>query len=284
MKKILVTGASGFVGSRFCSHYKYKGAIRTVSLQQSAVEAIDFKGVKCILHLAGIAHRMEKTPDALYHDVNHKLSYNLAKKAKEAGVEHFVYMSTIKVYGDHKESLAPDITCEPDDAYGESKLLGEQAIQSLASEDFTISIIRPPLIYGPGVKGNMKKLIALIGKCKVLPFGRIYNQRSIVGIDNLLSLITLLLEKRPSGVFLVQDAQPLSTTQLIEMIGKAQGKPIKLLAIPEILRSLMKMLMPEMYKRLFGSLVVDDSQTRSQLGYSPSVSTVKGIEAMVNNS
>lgn len=284
MKELLVTGASGFVGSRFCSQYKDKYSICTISLQKSVVADIDFEKVDTVLHLAGIAHRMEKTPDELYHKINHKLSYELALKAKEAGVKHFIYMSTIKVYGDHMELVAPDVPCEPDDAYGESKLLGENAIQSLSSDKFIVSIIRPPLIYGPGVKGNMKKLIELTGKRKVLPFGRIDNQRSLVGIDNLLALIELILKNRPSGVFLVQDAQPLSTSQLIELIGEAQGRSLKLISIPGIVRSLLKVLKPGIHKRLFGSLLVDDSQTRSELGFTPPISTDEGIKAMIKNS
>ena len=111
MKTVLITGASGFVGQRFCVNNKDRYSIKTVSLQKAQIEDLDFSGVDVILHLAGIAHRMEKTDDSLYFEVNYELTKKLAEAAKEAGVGHFIFVSTIKVYGDDYELLTPETAC-----------------------------------------------------------------------------------------------------------------------------------------------------------------------------
>ena len=283
MKEVLVTGASGFVGQLFCVKNKDRYIIKTVSLQNIKVKDLDLSSVDVILHLAGIAHRMEKTDDSLYYDVNYELTKELATAAKAANVGHFLFVSTIKVYGDEYELLTPDTECRPNDAYGKSKLLAEEALNGLKSEHFKVSIVRPPLIYGQGVKGNMKKLIALVEKRKYIPFGNINNLRSIVGVDNFVALLDRVIETRKSGTFLIQDTEPVSTSRLISEISKAKNINVKLISIPRVMRFTIKKIAPEIYKRLFGSLVVDDSATRNILNFEPPYSFEEGVRLMVKN-
>ncbi|KOF03996.1 hypothetical protein OB69_03050 [Roseivirga seohaensis subsp. aquiponti] len=283
MKEVLVTGASGFVGQLFCVKNKDRYIIKTVSLQNIKVKDLDLSSVDVILHLAGIAHRMEKTDDSLYYDVNYELTKELATAAKAANVGHFLFVSTIKVYGDEYELLTPDTECRPNDAYGKSKLLAEEALKGLESEDFKVSIVRPPLIYGQGVKGNMKKLIALVERRKYIPFGNINNLRSMVGVDNFVALLDRVIETRKSGTFLIQDTEPVSTSRLISEISKAKNINVKLISIPRVMRFTIKKIAPEIYKRLFGSLIVDDSATRNILNFEPPYSFEEGVRLMVKN-
>lgn len=280
-RNLLVTGSSGFVGSSFMDSAKGHIKIRSVSLQNTRVEEMDFDRIDIILHLAGIAHRMEKTEDSLYYDVNYQLTKDLAIAAKASGVRHFIFVSTIKVYGDDYELLTPETECKPNDAYGKSKLMAETALEELGSDDFRVSIVRPPLIYGPQVKGNMQKIVNLIEKRRVIPFGNINNKRSMVAVDNLVALLDRIIETGKSGLFLIQDSEPVSTSKLISEIAKCKGKQINLISIPIVLRYTMKLIVPEIYKRLFGSLVVDDSKTRELLNFQPPYSFEEGIRSMV---
>ena len=283
MKTVLITGASGFVGQRFCVNNKDRYSIKTVSLQNAQIEDLDLSGVDVILHLAGIAHRMDKTDDSLYFQVNYELTKKLAEAAKQAGVGQFIFVSTIKVYGDDYELLTPETMCRPNDAYGKSKLMAEAALKDWETKDFIISIVRPPLIYGQGVKGNMQKLMGLVENRKYIPLGNINNKRSMLGLDNFVALLDRVIETRKSGTFLIQDSEPVSTSRLISEIAKGKNIQIKLISIPWVVRYTIKKIAPEIYKRLFGSLVVDDSATRNLLNFEPPYSFEEGIRLMAKN-
>ncbi|WP_305981817.1 NAD-dependent epimerase/dehydratase family protein [Roseivirga thermotolerans] len=282
-KTILVTGSSGFVGKRFIERGSREYLLKTISLQNTEIDDIDFSNVEVVLHLAGIAHRMEKTQDQLYYDVNYELTKSLAIQAKNAGVKQFVFMSTIKVYGDHYHHLTLETPCLPNDAYGKSKLLAEEFLNELNSEIFKVAIIRPPLIYGPGVKGNIAKLIRLVETKTYIPLGGIDNQRSMVSIDNLIQLILLIIEKESSGVFLIQDAKPISTSQLLGEIINAKKSKANLIRIPKVVEWMIRLLKPEVHIRIFGSLVVDDSQTKKLLNYKPLETTSEGVLKMIKS-
>ena len=123
----------------------------------------------------------------------------------------------------------------------------------------------------------------LVDKRRIIPLGDINNKRSMVGVDNLVSLLNLIIEERPDGIFLVQDDTPVSTSELISQIGKAKGLRLRLVSIPVVFRFLIKKVMPEIYKRLFGNLTVDDSKTRKELNFRPPYSFAEGIELMTKN-
>lgn len=282
-RSILVTGASGFVGSRFLEVADDRYNINVVSLQSSKIEELNFEGVDTVLHLAGIAHRMERTEDKLYFDINYELTKKLALKAKNGGVKQFLFMSTIKVYGDGYDYLTLETPCLPNDAYGKSKLLAEEYLSEINAESFKVAIIRPPLIYGPGVKGNMAKLIRLVETKRFIPLGGIDNQRSMVSIDNLIHLIFLMIEKESTGIYLIQDDMPISTSQLLGEIIESKKSKAELIRIPKLVEWIIRLIKPEMHIRIFGSLVVEDSKTKKLLNYKPLETTSEGILKMIKS-
>ncbi|MBK9736644.1 MAG: NAD-dependent epimerase/dehydratase family protein [Saprospiraceae bacterium] len=217
---ILLSGSSGFVGKYALSYFQTESEVKTVSLQNTAPSQVDFSGIKTIIHLAGMAHRMEVTDPKSYFTVNHKLTLDFAINAKSQGVSHFVFVSTVKVYGDNKgiDYFAEESKCQPTDPYGESKWRAEQDLLTLVDDHFLVSIIRPPLVYGSNVKGNLQNLISMIRKYPLVPFGGINNQRSMVYVGNLVALITTILNQKRGGIFLAGDAQYHSTTELVDMI------------------------------------------------------------------
>ncbi|NET34797.1 MAG: NAD-dependent epimerase/dehydratase family protein [Cyanothece sp. SIO1E1] len=284
MKKILLTGASGFIGSRFQEQYANLYQIVPFSLQTGGVEDIDFADIDAIVHLAGIAHRMEPTPDELYYRINHGLTIKLATAARGGGVRHFVFMSTIKVYGEIKEeeeAITEKTDCQPSDAYGESKRRAEVDLRNLEATNFRVAIVRTPVVYGPGVKGNIKRIMELANRPIPLPFGKIENARSMVALDNLLALLERILNTNASGTFLPTDPSPLSTTHLVSSIRKELGHRPKLVALPLPFRWLFKRIKPQLYTRLFGSLRIEGQSTNQALEFSPPFTTDQGIKTMV---
>jgi UDP-glucose 4-epimerase len=282
--QILVTGSSGFVGSRLLKSSEFKNQVQTVSLQQAAPSQIDFSGIQTIIHLAGIAHRMEPTPDELYFSINHELTLQFATAAKNAGVKHFIFLSTIKVYGDEQlqtQEISESTPCHPNDAYGGSKMKAEQDLRLLEDENFEVSIIRPPLIVGPDAKGNLLALMKLAQKPLPLPFGNIPNERAMIHLDNLIAFIRHLVNQPTSGIFLINENQPLSTTELIAEIRKSMGYNRSwLISIPGFFRSLLARFKPELHHRLFGSIQIKCTQSFERTGFTLPFELTEGIQLM----
>ena len=177
---MLITGASGFVGSHAVPVLGKKYQVDTISLKGKKTDHIELNHYNVILHLAGIAHQAVDISEEEYNSVNHKLAVQLAESAKKAGVSHFIFMSTVKVYGEIDElPFREDSICDPKDAYASSKLNAEKDLLAMNSPSFIVSVIRPALIYGKGVKGNLAKLISLIRKLPVVFFPLIHNKRSL---------------------------------------------------------------------------------------------------------
>jgi nucleoside-diphosphate-sugar epimerase len=205
--KIKITGANSFVGKSFIENSRYDN-INEICLINNKVEDINLANEDVVLHVAAIVHQTEKIAEEKYFEVNCDLALEVAKKAKQQGIKHFVFLSTVKVYGDYhpeKGVWSENSECEPNDSYGKSKYAAEKALIELIDDSFTVSIIRPPLIYGIGVKANMLSIIKLIDKFPLLPLGKIENKRSFTSIENLVQLIDRVIEKRVSGVFLAMD-------------------------------------------------------------------------------
>ena len=166
MNKILITGTNSFVGTNFMKYSKYR-EIDEVSLFDKNPEDIDFKGYDVIIHLVAIVHQTIKIPEDQYFKVNRDLCIEVAKHAKKAGVKQFVFLSTVKVYGKFIKGYSywnEKSPCFPDDAYGKSKYAAEIALKELNDKDFTVSIVRTPLVYGEGVKANMLSILKLVKK------------------------------------------------------------------------------------------------------------------------
>jgi nucleoside-diphosphate-sugar epimerase len=308
---VLLTGASGFVGRAVLNAAKQRGVVVRPVFRSLAsargqagaalVSGLDgeadwsqaLQGVDVVIHAAARAHVMrEEALDPLteYRRVNVQGTSNLARQAAAAGVRRFVFISSIKVNGEATLSGRPftaDDAPAPEDAYGISKAEAETELRRIAQETgMEVTIIRPPLIYGPGVKGNFSSLMNWVRRGLPLPLGGVtHNRRSLVGLDNLVDLIWVCVEhpKAANQTFLISDGEDLSTTELLRRIGKALNCPARLLWVPAGLIALMASLLGKkvISQRLLGSLQVDISKTCELLDWKPIVAVDEGLRRAV---
>lgn len=281
MKKLLVTGSNGFVGSYFIEKYKDKYDINKFSFLNDDFEELNCKYLDIVLHLSAFVHQMAGVSKAEYEKVNIIQTLELAKKTKESGAKHFIFMSTVKVYGEETDIPYAEYTqCTPLDDYGKSKLKAEVELLKLEDENFKVSIIRTSIVYGYGVKANIKSLIKLVAKVPVLPFSGIENRRSLVYVGNLCHLVNVVIERKKQGIFMCCDDEPLSTSKLIELIANNLDKKVYLIKIP-FFETVLKILKPSFHKRLYGSLEVDNTVTKEKLNLINPYSVEEGIELMI---
>ncbi len=279
--KILVTGSNGFVGNYFINKYKNKYEIKTFSFLKDDINSLDCSYIDVVFHLSALVHQMGGASCEEYERVNVIQTLQLAKKAKESCVKHFVFMSTVAVYGIETGMMNEKSDYTPITEYGKSKLRAEIELQKLENKNFKVSIIRPPIVYGKNAPGNMKSLLKLINKVPLLPFGKIENKRSMVYIGNLSHLVDEIIIQKKSGVFLASDDEPISTSRLIELIAKNLDKKIYLVKIP-FFESLLELVKPSFHKRLYGSLEIDSSITKEKLNLKNPYSVEEGIKLMIN--
>ncbi|MBK2111610.1 NAD-dependent epimerase/dehydratase family protein [Francisella tularensis subsp. novicida FSC159] len=260
-KRILVTGLSSYIGNSFAAKYNSDFSIDKISLRDVSWANIDLSGYDAVLHVAGIAHT-SKDPKLKekYYKINTQLTYDLAKQAKDQGVRQFVFLSSIIVYGDsapigQQKVITKYTEPKPDDFYGDSKLQAEIKLNSLASDDFNIAIIRPPMVYGEGSKGNYPKLVKLAKYTFIFP--NINNQRSVISIDNLSKEIAEIILQTKHGVFLPQDNEYFCTSQFIKNYRKdVLGKRTYLTKIfNPIIRLLAKKV--DFVNKVFGNLTYE---------------------------
>ena len=281
--KIGITGAGGFVGKRFTEYNRDKYQFNRIPLRNLPSSEMVLPGVDVILHMAGKAHDMRVSDEKVYNEVNVDLTTRLANQAKQRGISHFIYISSVKVYGDDRtDYLDEDSECRPTDAYGKSKLQAENYLKSIQTPEFKVAIVRPPLVYGPGVKGNMIRLLRLAEKNMPLPFGGVKNERSMVFIDNLVELINRVIDTKATGTFVAGDAQPISTAELMTFIRSFMNKRRGMVSIPSLGQKLLKALRPKLFNRLFGSFVIHNQKTNERLGFQPPYSTEYGVKQMVD--
>ena len=289
-KTLMITGASGFIGSNFIERYKNKYNVIPVDLLKVKPEQLNFENVDCVLHLAALVHQMNGAPREKYFEINTKLTKRMAEESKKQGVKHFVFYSTVKVYGydgdlyNHNIILNENSPCNPkNDPYGESKWEAEKILKNLEDENFKVGIIRPPMVYGKGVKGNMKSLIKLIEKLLILPFNYNKNKRSLVNIENLMYLTSLVIDKKAQGVFLPLDEKNLSLKEIVEGIEKAyELKRINISMIQPFFWLFAK-IKPNIMVRLYGSLQFENKETKEKLSYIPKISYEDGIRKMIGD-
>ena len=240
---------------------------------------LDLSNIDIIVHCSALVHQMEEAAWEQYEEININQTIQLAEKAKKNGVKHFIFLSTIKVYGEESdEHYYEKSKTNPLDYYAISKLKAEDSIRNIEANDFQVSILRCPLIYGFGVKANLTNLISLIKKIPILPFKNVKNKRSIVFVGNVCFLLArlILLEKR--RIFFASDDKPISTTELIQVIAKCLEKRVFLINILFFNR-LLKIVKPSYYQRLFGSLVINNDYTMKTLQLKKNkYSTVYGIK------
>ena len=300
--KILVTGATGFVGSpliRLLSSQEHQviGAVRSHSnISVNTFAGVEFKAVgdihgsldwvphltsiDAVVHLANRAHVMNESdanPLALYRSVNTEGTLQLARQAAAAGVKRFIFISSVKVNGESTlpgQKFSPASEYIPTDPYGLSKYEAEKGLRELSLRaGMEVVIIRPPLIYGPGVKANFLKMMRWVEKGVPLPLGSIANQRSLLGIDNLLDFIGVCLNhpKAAGQTFLISDDQDISTTELLKEIASAMHRSSRLLPIPQFVlgKSLILLGQGHIAERLCASLQLDITLAMTRLSWKP---------------
>lgn len=300
--KYLVTGANGFLGKHICQYLEsqnidhravtrsgHGNQFSTGDLTQFTNWKDLFNDVTVVIHAAAKAHDMSQASglNEVYQAVNFDLTVKLAENAKLHGVKKFIFISTIKVNGENTvdHPFQADDSPNPIDPYGISKFQAEQALLKMNEPGrFDVTIIRPCLIYGTGVKANFKSLVQLVKKGLPLPFGLVNNKRSIVSVDNLIDLIMTCTRKpQATGqIFLVSDGDDLSLPGLIQKIAKAQGQKIMMLPIPlSIIRfGLFLLGKKDLGQRLFSNLHVDITKNKTVLDWKPPFTTEQSLAKM----
>lgn len=275
MKRILITGINSYLGNAIEQYLmEYNSAlgkehyrVDKVSLKDDVWKYSSFSGYDAILHVAGIAHAdignvSQETRD-LYYQVNCGLTLAVAEKAKTEGVPQFIYFSSVIVYGEssglgQQKMITADTQPQPANFYGDSKLQAEVGLQKLCEEEFSVAILRLPMIYGKGSKGNFPLLVKIAEKLPVFP--TINNSRSMLYVENLAEFVRLLAEQGKGGIFFPQNAKYVSTAQMVQLIGEVRGKKIHLW---KILNPLVKLAnhipgkISGMVNKAFGSLTID---------------------------
>lgn len=302
--KLVLTGGRGFVGTAVTRRLAEKPGIALIAagghrLPAAADGANDMPGWRAVLaqadavlHLAARAHILRDDaadPLAAYRAVNTAATLHLATQAAAAGVRRFVFVSTVKVHGESTrpgqpftESMAP----APDDPYALSKWEAEQGLAAIAAATgMEVVIVRPPLVYGPGVKANFAALMRAVQRGWPLPLGALDNRRSLVALDNLVDLLLLCLTHPAAAgqTFLVSDGRDLSTTELLRGLGQAMNRPARLLPVPPALLQAGARLLGRgaAAQRLCGNLQVDITKARTLLGWTPPVSVDEGLRRAV---
>lgn len=227
MKKVLVIGASSYIGQKFKEYVllnnKNDLVVDMTSASDGSWRNVDFKGYDTILHLSAIVHRKEKkNMEGLYYEVNHRLAVEVAKKAKDSQVRQFVFMSTAAVYGAHTGCITKETLPKPTTFYGKSKLAAENDIIKLQDDDFKVAIVRPPMVYGEGCKGNYQRLVKLVKYIPIFP--EYHNKRSVLNINRLCEYLLDLIIKEQNGLFQPQDNEYMDTCREVVKIRKSIGK------------------------------------------------------------
>lgn len=308
---ILVTGGTGFVGSALLQRLLTDGLEARASARSSLsaeLKGVQYRpildmtaatdwsaaliGVQAVVHCAARVHAMQDDatdPLQAYREVNVNGTLNLARQAAQAGVGRFVFVSSIKVNGEATHPGQPfsaDDKPAPLDPYGVSKQEAELGLREIeAQTGMEVVIVRPPLVYGPGVKANFASMIRWVARGIPLPLGTIHNARSIVALDNLVDLlVTCLTHLAAAGqTFLVSDGEDVSTTELLRRTAQAMGKKALLLPVPASVLEWGATLLGKraVAQRLCGSLQVDITKTRRLLGWNPPLTLDQGLKKAV---
>lgn len=301
-KTVLLTGVTGFVGRAIASELNTKelrllsrqdphfaeGIFCKAEISALADYSIYLEQVDVVIHAAARVHVMADTatePLDEYRAVNVAGTLNLAKQAAAAGVKRFIFVSSIKVNGEGTgagKAFCYNDQPQPENPYGISKAEAESGLRQLAVETgMEVVIIRPPLVYGPGVKANFAAMLKLANKNLPLPFGAIHNKRSLVALDNLVDLIVTCIDhlQAANQTFLVSDDQDVSTTELLQLMTRAAGKKPRLIPVPVSWLTLAGKLTGKqaVIDRLCGNLQVDISHTKQTLGWQPPITVEEGI-------
>jgi UDP-glucose 4-epimerase len=264
MKNILITGKNSYIGTSLENWLmrepdKYK--VDTVDMKDGLWKEADFSSYDVVFHVAGIAHvSSDPMMEDLYYKVNRDLTIETAEKAKAEGVKQFIFMSSIIVYGDSSRSkrvIDKNTVPTPNNFYGNSKLQAEEGIKRLESDDFKIVVVRPPMIYGKGSKGNYPRLANMAKKIPLFP--DIYNERSMLHIDNLCEFIKVMIDYKEIGLYFPQNKEYVKTSNLVKTIAEIHGKKILMTKVFNPVLRLMFGI--GIVNKVFGNLVYEKSMS-----------------------
>lgn len=264
MKNILITGKNSYIGTsleNWLMRERDKYKIDTIDMKDGSWKEKDFSEYDVVFHVAGIAHvSSDPKMEDLYYKVNRDLTIETAGKAKAEGVKQFIFMSSIIVYGDSSSSkrvIDKNTIPTPSNFYGNSKLQAEEGIEDLESDDFKIVILRPPMIYGKGSKGNYTRLANMAKKIPVFP--DINNERSMLHIDNLCEFIKVMIDHEETGLYFPQNKDYVKTSELVKTIAEVQGRKIWMISWMNWLIRMMFGI--EIVNKVFGNLVYEKSMS-----------------------
>lgn len=249
--KILITGKTSYIANTLKNHLDKEHEVTLVSLRNTGLDGLDLTA-EVLIHCAAIVHK-RNIDEETYSSVNTSLTIELAKKARECGVKQFIFFSTMAVYGLTTGEINAETKETPITPYGRSKLDAENGILPLASEDFKVAVIRPPMVYGPDCPGNFKSLYRLAKKMPVFPY--VKNERSMIYAGNLAEFIRFVIVNDLSGIFCPQDEQYVCTSDMVRQIGCAAGKKIYLSKLLGTVILLFKN--TELVRKIFLSLTYD---------------------------
>jgi UDP-glucose 4-epimerase len=230
VKKILITGANSYIGisvSNWLAKYPDQYQVDTVDTFNDAWKQADFTKYDVVYHVAGIAHVKEtKKNKPLYYQVNRDLPIAIAQHAKENGVKQFILMSSMSIYGMDTGVITKETLPKPKTNYGKSKLQAEEGVYAITDESFHVMVLRPPMVYGKGCRGNFQSFIKLVKRLPLFP--RVDNQRSMIYIDNLCAFIKLSVDRELSGLYFPQNKEYMNTTEMAKWIAESLGKKVYL--------------------------------------------------------
>ncbi|MEW4354209.1 NAD-dependent epimerase/dehydratase family protein [Streptococcus pneumoniae] len=267
MKKILIAGAYSYIGTsleKWLMQSEEEYEVQTLDMRDPSWRTADFSSFDSIFHVAAIVHQNEKKIDSnLYDTVNRDLPIEVAKKAKEAGVGQFIFLSTMSVYGADEEVITARTVENPQTHYGRSKLEAEHGLRGLEMDSFRVAILRPPMVYGPHATGNYTRLSKF---SKILPiFPHIKNQRSMIYIDNLSEFVRQAIDTRLGGLHFPQNEAYVTTSTLVKEIRQAHGKEILLISFFNPVINCLRGIKP--IQKLFGNLVYSQDLSQENFHY-----------------
>lgn len=281
--KILITGQKGSIANHIRKSWTEKD-LHFVSFRQDSFENKIFKGIDVIIHLAGITGSSNKYSRTDYMYVNCEKTVQFARQAKQSGVKHFIFISTLRVYGKpNQEGVWNENTpCNPVDDYGYSKREAELGLMKLSSESFTVCILRIPLVYGRETRGKFLKLLRIIDVMLILPFGGIANTRYYLHIDLLLQYLSKIVHQAAGGYLIAQDQDPISTSSLVKLFASRLKKKRVFFSLPKWFIRVLAGSKIAFLESFFGSYVLENRETLKQLSFSPVSSGNKGLEEMAD--
>ncbi len=280
MKKILITGKNSYIGTSFekwLANSSEQYQVDTVDMKDDHWREKDFSQYDVVYHVAAIVHVKERNAKK-YFEVNRDLTIEVAKKAKNAGVNQFIFLSTMGVYGKSKGFIDEKTKPNPKTSYAKSKLEAEELLKKLSDESFIVAILRPPLVYGKGCRGNYSRLSGLAVKTPIFP--KVDNKRSMIYIDNLSDFVKRIVDKKSGGSFFPQNAEYVNTSEMVQLIARAHKKKI---ILTKFFNPILNFLNLDTTNKVFGDLVYDLKMSEYDEDYQicdfvQSIQVTEGVE------